>query len=580
MGRGSRAGAAVLAGWRGILFALLAACAPRLELLAVQPKELGSIALNEELLLYFSDDLDRSSITSDSVRIVDDLGRTVSGEHVVRGNKLAFLPDLPRASDLSDGGLRPGSRYHVVLGGFPRVDGIRSVSGALLAATIRFSFRTAQVGGEEPLFLDPFLGYSALVPRVVDGGIVLECEEALDPSTVPGARFGLTAIPSGEKALLSARLVENRRRRAVLLLELGNSSVDGLAPGRYYLHPEDRSLRTLGGRVVEAGWELLRPLIVPSSRVNIDLARLSELSPEMQAGCDGTATWSAAEEALILRYPAAAGSGQSGEVALAAPPAGRDTHATRLAIAAGVEVDLSAVQGPLVLRSQTSIEVRGRLTRHGPGDQDDPVKFELERAAELAESDRPLLTAWVQRLLGPEETWAREPWTVLIAGGDIRVPRGGSIDVEGWLVLVAGGTIRAEGNVAARGNLWRTAEGGGMSSRAGLRQLPLVLDPPAVNPLRVALSVDAVTSSLSWVPGSGAWHTLLVGSEGGGRMTLRFLQSQPGAEREQWFEDPGQLGGGRMRVFVRFEMPPGKGDAWVPPRIERLTLSGKDAWRR
>src|SRR5262245_17920090 len=90
-----------------------------LELLAFRQRGLVSVALNEELLFHFSADLDRGSITSDSVRIVDEQGRDVAGERKVRGTALSFLPALPCAADLSDGGLRPKTGYRVVLGGFP-----------------------------------------------------------------------------------------------------------------------------------------------------------------------------------------------------------------------------------------------------------------------------------------------------------------------------------------------------------------------------------------------------------------------------------------------------------------------------
>src|SRR5688572_17312071 len=99
-----------------------------LRLLEFRQQDFDSVALNEELLFYFSSELDRSSITSDSVRVLDPWGREVAGTRSVRGDALSFLPDLPCASDLSDGGLQPEATYRVVLGGFPRPDGIRSSS--------------------------------------------------------------------------------------------------------------------------------------------------------------------------------------------------------------------------------------------------------------------------------------------------------------------------------------------------------------------------------------------------------------------------------------------------------------------
>src|SRR5262245_1568375 len=97
--------------WLGLALAA-AACGDGqsgrvLRLLEFRQKDFDSVALNEELLFYFSSDLDRSSVTSDSVRILDGLGREVQGQRSVRGNTLTFQPDLPCASNLADGGLRP-----------------------------------------------------------------------------------------------------------------------------------------------------------------------------------------------------------------------------------------------------------------------------------------------------------------------------------------------------------------------------------------------------------------------------------------------------------------------------------------
>src|SRR5262249_20357239 len=125
MGRGTVALGALAAG------ALLAACwgelqPETLELLDFRQNELSSVALNEELVFHFSARLDPSSVTSDSVRIFDDEDREARGVRTVQRNSLHFQPALPCASDLSDGGLRPGRAYRVVLGGFPRPDGLRA----------------------------------------------------------------------------------------------------------------------------------------------------------------------------------------------------------------------------------------------------------------------------------------------------------------------------------------------------------------------------------------------------------------------------------------------------------------------
>ncbi len=584
--------------WLGLLLFAFVACGGGqngrvLRLLEFRQKDFEGVALNEELLFFFSFDVDRSSVTSDSVRVLDDQGRAVAGIRSLRGNALSFLPELPCASDLGDGGLRPGGEYRVVLGGFPRPDGIRAVSGALLSASLVLGFRTAEIGGQNPLFLDPFLGPFPLLPlgkrsgsiELEDGVLVLEYSEALDPSSVPGCRFELSRFPPEAKEPqpipVAVRLIENRRNRALLLLEpIGSAGVGGerLPPDTYYLHMPGRELRTLGGRTVEPGWPLLS-LIVPQTRMELDFSSLRERSTEPPPGCDGTAIWNETGPGLVVRYPAGAGNGLSGAVELRQAPPDSDVQATHLWIPAEAEVDLSDSIGPVVLRSQTALEVRGRLVRRGLGSRHDPLTRELEGATNLPDSQRASLSAWLERLLDPgvevdgvieTQPWAREPWTVLIAGGDIRVPDGGAIEVEGPLVLVAGGWIRVGGGVVSRGNLWRTPEGGGMASHGRILLLPLELDPPDVNPLRTSLSVGSVTLALPWTPRSSGWRATFIGHEGAGRLSSRFLQTRSGTERQ--VSDPSELGAGPVRVLVRLELPGGRGEPWDPPRFERLRL--------
>lgn len=556
-----------------------------LKLLEFRQRDFGSVALNEELVFFFSEDLDRGSITSDSVRIVDIEGRVVAGEHLVRGGTLAFKPDLPCASNLSDGGLRPGVSYRVFLGGFPRPDGIRSQAGELLSACLVLEFRTAEAGGAGPLFLDPFLGPFPLVPygkrlEIEEGFIVLEHGEALDPSSIPGCRFELSHYPPGASELeaipIRTRLLRNRRSQALLLLEPvdANGVAQRLAPDRYYLRMPGRELRTLGGRAVEPGWRYLE-LVIRRARVEVDFTSSRDLSSEAPPDCDGTALWSGTEPGLEIRYPAAAGDGRAGQVVLRSAPEAPDTQAARLSIPAGVEVDLSSFDGPIVLRSQASLEVRGHLLRRGAAARFDPLALELERATSIPDSLRAPLTPWIEKLVDPTQPWAHEPWTVLIAGGDIRVPPGGAIDVQGPLVLIAGGWIRVDGTVVAGGDLWKTSPGGDRTiSHAKNRDLPLVLDPPLTNPLRYRFSAGAMTQDIPWVARRNGWRSQLLGLEGAGRIHLLFLQGGP-QEGKRLLEDAEELRTGPMRVLVKLELSPGRGEPWDPPRFERLRLEAE-----
>jgi hypothetical protein len=555
-----------------------------LRLLEFRQRDLDSVALNEELALFFSSPLDPSSVTSDSVRVLDEDGREARGERRVRGNALSFLPALPCARDLSDGGLRPGHAYRIVLGGFPRPDGIRSSSGVLLSAGLVLTFRTAEIGSS-PLFLDPYRGPFRLQPRgrrtqLEDGSLVLEYGEPLDPTSVPGCRFELTPGSRELEPLPTvARLIENRRDGAALRIELADPNHPGattLPPGKYFLNMPGNELRTLGGRAVEAGWANL-PLVVPPTRVTLDLAALRPRFDERPPGASGTATWDAASASLRLRFPAAAGNGAEGSVELVACPARADLQSTTLLVPEGRVVDLGGLVGPVVLRAQTSLEIRGRLTRHGAANEHDPLTGELLAAAVASAPHEPL-GRWLERLLAPDQPWAHEPWTVLIAGGDLSIPSSGSIEVEGTLVLVAGGTIRADGPAHSGGNLWRSSAGGGNLATHGRNlTLPLELDEPRENPLRTSLRVGGYTAAFPWAPRACDWRLVLSGHEGRGVLDARFLQALPGTREERLLRDPSELVAGPARVLVWLEYAPAPGDPWDPPALERIELEALPA---
>ncbi|MEQ1892256.1 MAG: hypothetical protein ABL998_06920 [Planctomycetota bacterium] len=541
---------------------LLAACGPRpgeeqLLLLEFRQNGLDTVALNEELAFFFSQELDPSSVTSDSLCILDAEGRPVRGERRVRRESLTFLPELPRRADLSDGAFVPDATYTVVLGGFPRLDGIRAQSGTLLSATLKLEFRTATIG-KSPLFLSPFVAPFPLRCRgkgsnpvvVDDGRIVLEAREPIDPSQVPGAHFELRRENTPVRATLE--LVRNEREYAELELvpDPADSAGRRFEPGTYRLVLRN-DLRTLGGRALEPAWrsEFLT-LIVPNRRQRVTF--WAERAPEVPGDCDGTALPTADGQGLTVRYPAAAGSGAAGDVTLVSDAFERDLHAARLRVPC-TTVDLSARSGPLLLRSQGALEVAGTLVRRSPtsGARPSVLAQELREFADsLSDApagalERPALTAWLTHLLA-----SGEDWTVLVAGGDLRVPAGGSIQVDGPLVLVAGGWIRVVGQVSAQGDLWRTSEGaGGFASHAPARILPFRLDPPAINPLVMPFRAGFTTRLQ---PGA------IVGSE----PRVVPLATSKGWRVQAEFEEATSA---TLRLTVRLDVWPGPREPWLVP---------------
>jgi hypothetical protein len=136
-----------------------------------------AVRLTERLLLRFTAPVDPGTLRPETIRITRQaFGETnvedVRGTYrlVGRGDVVAFVPQVPLRSDLSDGGLKPESSYLVRIAGYPRPDGLRALDGRLLEESATFAFRTVGRGQVHELFAlgDPWPGDELpLVPRVV-----------------------------------------------------------------------------------------------------------------------------------------------------------------------------------------------------------------------------------------------------------------------------------------------------------------------------------------------------------------------------------------------------------------------------
>ncbi len=549
---------------------------PVLQLSSFRQAEAEAVCLNENLVFHFSRDLDRSSITSESVRIRTGAGEPVTGRFEVRGSTLELVPDLPRKRDLSDGGLRPGMRYNVHLLGFPAAHGVRGRGGEPLEASYRTHFVTAEPDTSDLVFLNPYAEIlHPLVPTSLRIGpldpIVLECGEALDPSNLDGSQFRFGRFRedfSFDEIPLRATLVVNERDRA--RVELQPASKGGVLPALepndeddfYHLmlrDPDEYTLTSLGGRTVMPLWGLghadIKVVAGPEvSRVVEGFDDASRRSTLRFDGVDGTAFWNMERGRVEVRFPAAAGDGHDGDgqallADLASPPS-LDVSATRLTIPKGETLDLSGVTGLVVLRSQGPLDIEGDLTRSLGGRPNQEVRENLgqarggllgqrnrllDRAKETGEDLTKELEALGGRLatLGTLSGWLEhahgtgEAWTVLITGGDLRVR--GRIDVEGSLVLIAGGWIHVPGRVSAPEVLLTRPGGGNIytPSRDDVRELAeleLELDPPLENPLRQPLRLAVSSQPIRPERGVEHWRTPLVeGGHGVGSFVVRYF---------------------------------------------------------
>lgn len=599
----------------------LAACLPKpveaesLRLSAFRQDGDRNVYLNEPLVLDFSEELDPLSITesrngeSGSLRVLDPHGVPVPGTLSVNGRQILFQPRLPLLADLSDGGFRPGTEYRVLLAGFPRPDGLRSQAGAPLERSLALGFRTALASNTKPLF-DPFLELGGGPARMLLEGsrlapsdpITIVGTHGVDPRSLSAREFALTPWDDLEAPatliVLHPRLVLNQGRtqrgREEYLSRIELVPERALGIGRFVLTRVEHRLLSLDGQT------FLMPVPIQGLQIEIAPApigrhmisfRDAKWSRYDEApGTDGSLLPAPDGTGLSLRFLAAAGSGAAGQVL--GPEAwqgGADPQATGLRIDAGRELDLSERSGCVVLRAQGRMSLEGSLRRRlragaawsavepfsaglDPGDPQAPGPAK-EPGSEQAWS----LQAWIERMqqLG-------EPWTILVAGGDLVLS--GEVDVEGPLMLIAGGVIRVlEGGLVRAQAVYKSREGGDNIGR--VLNAPLRLDPPPSNMLAEGLVYGLLTRPFRPQGGVRAWLRSSVEAElGSARLDLQFigLRDRPGggttevgpvADVAQLIDCQG------IRLLVLLSLPaadeqtatPGA-SPWVPPLVRQVTL--------
>ena len=599
-----------------------------LRLEGVRPEQREGVFLNEELVLHFSEPLDPASVTAASVGIrpVSADGRPsgppARGRFTATGRALVFTPEPVLAFDLSDGGYLPGASYAIELAGFPRPDGLRAKDGAPLAASARIDFTVVELEGREPLggfaFEDPVPGRGLPVllrTEVVAPGEPIELEggEPLDPSTLYAADFVLRAGPRVRSELgppipLRVRLVDNRdRQRGAGTALIHVLPMERLEPGEtYQLIVDERLLRLRdqgGHRVLvrnARGRAKLEVRVAPPTGAPVETyAEYTETfidermrSPEAVPGVDGTIRWTDTGRAE-LRFPAAAGSGEDGEVELPAHHLAHDVQALRLALQAGARTELNPLPGLVVLRAQGRLAVGGRLERRTERtfEADAALPFLLEaseRADSLRasnESARPgeALTAWLARARADELDW-----TVLVAGGDLSIE--GGVLTDRPLLLAAGGEIRVAAGAVLEAPFVATVgqrRGVEVRYREGRRlahawRADLALDTPEANPLAGPLRFGVRSGPIPELGGARRWHPgpRVGGHAGSGSWHVRYLgRARGSSEVEPVVDDPAMLEESpTLRFEVLFDLPAGGGPTggdpapWDPPWLDSIQL--------
>ena len=160
-------------------------------------QDLDNVQLNSSLEFQFSDTVDPSTISPQTLQIRKgpSFGLTVPGTFRILGATVIFEPRLPSLCDLSDSGFEPSTSYRVQLLGSPEEFSIRNPAGQPLTATRTFTFRT-RIDTDPDLFADqvPAAGPAVTTSSPQNGDeavtvapgnkIVLTLSENLSPCTV------------------------------------------------------------------------------------------------------------------------------------------------------------------------------------------------------------------------------------------------------------------------------------------------------------------------------------------------------------------------------------------------------------
>lgn len=185
--------------------------------------EAEPVLLNDSITVYFTDEVQPLSVTSESVQLQDERGQAVPGTLRVSSNWVTFHPASPLAPDLSDGSFHPGASYRLLVAGSPRPDAVRASDGRRLAAPRVYEVRIAGTDYRAPGLVAPLRPPASELPFVLRPAETPQSVAAdrprlrlhftlpLLPSTVDVDSFVVRFAPDSERLRpRSARVVRSR----------------------------------------------------------------------------------------------------------------------------------------------------------------------------------------------------------------------------------------------------------------------------------------------------------------------------------------------------------------------------------
>ncbi len=138
------------------ILVLIVGCSERDDFRVVEvipTAEAGVLRRNEPVTILFNAEIDPSSVTPRSVRVLLDDGRPAEGRLEPDGARVVFVPDAVRDASLVDGGYRDAREVSVRIAGFPSRGGVLSAGGQPLATPFDQRYRVAPLGDGDARFL-------------------------------------------------------------------------------------------------------------------------------------------------------------------------------------------------------------------------------------------------------------------------------------------------------------------------------------------------------------------------------------------------------------------------------------------
>ena len=153
------------------------------EVLDICPGDGATLALNGEVTITFSKDVDLSTVNGNTIlirglRATDTFGGVLEGPHAVgtyelgASNVVVFRPACPTGAGDAGAGFEAGMHYMVkVRGSDANAPTVQSTAGDALAVTARGGFQVRQADHPSGLYDDPVAGPPAVVVRPLSSGL-------------------------------------------------------------------------------------------------------------------------------------------------------------------------------------------------------------------------------------------------------------------------------------------------------------------------------------------------------------------------------------------------------------------------